>query len=74
MKLSKQSQNTHSQWKYKQKESNTQVLVFVAWQKWKAQSRVWIVQNDVHIAETLTKESHSYEWKFCSWNKTAHVM
>ena len=31
----------------------------LAWQKSKALSRVWIGQNDVYIAETLTKGTHS---------------
>ena len=35
---------------------NTQALVTIlAWQWSKAQSGLWIVQNDVHIAETLTR-------------------
>ena len=39
---------------------NTQVLITIlAWQKSKTQSRVWIVQNDVHIAETSTTETRS---------------
>ena len=38
------------------KKIQNQVLVnILAWQKSKARSRVWIVQNDVHIAETLAK-------------------
>ena len=38
-----------------QQNQNTQVLAnILAWQKSKARSRVWIVQNDVHIAETST--------------------
>ena len=30
-------------------------VVILAWKKSKAQSRVWFVQNDVRVAETLTK-------------------
>ena len=30
-----------------------------AWQKSRAQIRVWVVQNDVHIAKTLTKGTRS---------------
>lgn len=49
------SENVHVQVK-----SKYDVLANVlASQKSKALSRVWIGQNDVHIAENLTKGTHS---------------
>ena len=44
----------------------TQVLVAIlAWQKSKAQRRVKIVYNDVHIAETLTKGTRGLTLRKC---------
>ena len=51
----KQSQNTHVE------------VNILARQKSKARSRVWIVQNNLHIAETYTKgTSTKLGGHFCS--------
>ena len=58
-------QSTKTQWKWRQSQ-NTHVEVNIfARQKSKAQSRVWIVQNNLHIAETCTKgTSAELDWNF----------
>ena len=51
----KAKQSTNTQWKWRQSQ-NTHVEVNIfARQKSKVRSRVWIVQNNLHIVETYPK-------------------